>query len=290
MGYNIERNQGIVECFIKTGITNSSLMVNGEASEHAAHLALKHGLPTGLHFNITEGIPVRPDFCYKTLTDSKGHFLGMLGLRQAVAEGKIDVTEVKEELTRQIARYTELTGSIPVYVDGHQHAHIIPGLVETFALTLLELGVRATRLPSEFNLEQATWVGDPLRQFFFMVNSNAEDAKPVLRKYNIWFSDAFYGLMTMGSNMTPQRLQSGILQAFTSLSESLDTGQPITCELMTHPGYACKGRGGCGEGADDFSQSADREYEKNILESEEMRNFYKANNIVLASYHSRLQF
>ena len=47
MGYNVERNQGIIECFEKGGITNSSLMVNGVASEDAAKLALKHGLPTG---------------------------------------------------------------------------------------------------------------------------------------------------------------------------------------------------------------------------------------------------
>ena len=47
MGYNVERNQGIIECFEKGGITNSSLMVNGVACEDAVKLALKYGLPTG---------------------------------------------------------------------------------------------------------------------------------------------------------------------------------------------------------------------------------------------------
>lgn len=266
-------------------------MVNGVASDHAAHLALKHGLPTGLHFNITEGVPVCPDLCYKTLTNSKGHFLGNTDLRKAVAEGKIDFREVTEELERQIARYVELVGSMPAYVDGHQHAHIVPGLAEPFAQTLSQHGIRATRLPCEFNLELATWVDDqdPLRPFFFRINSDAVDAKPVFSKHNIWVPDAFYGLMTMGNNMTPQRLQTGILHAFTSLAECANTSQPITCEVMTHPGYACRGAGGCGDGPDRFSQASDREYEKSILESEEMRNFYKAHNITLMSYHRRLQ-
>lgn len=47
MGYNVERNRGIIECFEKGGLTNASLMVNGVACEDAAKLALKHGLPTG---------------------------------------------------------------------------------------------------------------------------------------------------------------------------------------------------------------------------------------------------
>ena len=92
----------------------------------------------------------------------------------------------------------------------------------------------------------------------------------------------------MGSNMTAQRLQTGIRRAFESLAKSADSGQPITCELMTHPGYACKGPGGCGDGPDNFSESPDREYEKSILESEEMRSFYKASGITLTSYHKCL--
>lgn len=47
MGYNVERNQAIVDCYENKAVTNSSLMVNGVATEDAAQLASKHGLPTG---------------------------------------------------------------------------------------------------------------------------------------------------------------------------------------------------------------------------------------------------
>lgn len=47
MGYNVERNRGIIECFQKGVVTNSSLLVNGVAAEDAAQLAQTYGLPTG---------------------------------------------------------------------------------------------------------------------------------------------------------------------------------------------------------------------------------------------------
>ncbi|KAL8575208.1 hypothetical protein ACOMHN_042329 [Nucella lapillus] len=284
MGYNVERNNGIIECFKNRGITNSSIMANGVACEDAAKQALKQGLPTGLHFNITEGVPVNADSRYATLTKSDGRFLDALDLRRAAGEGRIDVNEVKMELKGQIARYEELMGCKPVYVDGHKHGHLFPGIVETFAQTLSEHGIRGTRLPYELDQELASWNQHPMRDFLFTVCRDAEQAKPVLKAHRVWASDTFYGLMTMGQNMTAQRLQTGILRAFASLAETEGPGRPITCELMTHPGFMCKGVGGCGAGADEFSKSSDREHEKSILEGEEMQKFYQAHDITPMSY------
>ncbi|XP_076452814.1 carbohydrate deacetylase-like [Babylonia areolata] len=289
MGYNVERNSGIIECFKNKGVTNSSIMVNGVACQDAALRALETGLPTGLHFNIAEGVPVNSDSNYTTLTTRDGRFLDVDDLRTAAGEGKIDVSEVKTELKRQVARYEELVGRKPVYVDGHKHGHLLPGIVQTFAETLKELGIRATRLQYELDQELATWNHDPWREMLFITSQEAEWARPVLKANNIWTSDRFYGLMTMGRNMTAERLQTGILRAFASLAESADPGQPVTCELMTHPGFACEGAGGCGDGPDEFAKSSDREYEKSILEGEEMQQFYREHNITLMSYHECCQ-
>ena len=49
----------------------------------------------GLHFNISEGVPVQADSTYTTLTNSDGHFLGIQNLRVAVSEGRIDTKEVR---------------------------------------------------------------------------------------------------------------------------------------------------------------------------------------------------
>lgn len=92
----------------------------------------------------------------------------------------------------------------------------------------------------------------------------------------------------MGKNMSVERLQNGLKRAFNSAVPSCP-GQPVTCELMAHPGYACVGDGGCGDGADDFSKSTDREYEKSILESETMAKFYEESGITLISYQKCLE-
>ena len=59
----------------------------------------------------------------------------------------------------------------------------------------------------------------------------------------------------------------------------------VTCELMVHPGYRSRDmeNGGCGEGADDFSMSSDREHELKVLCGPEMKQFYKSYNIRLVS-------
>ena len=45
----------------------------------------------GMHFNITEGIPIGSNV--RTLTDDKGCFLGRLGFLNALSNGKIDFME-----------------------------------------------------------------------------------------------------------------------------------------------------------------------------------------------------
>ena len=62
----------------------------------------------------------------------------------------------------------------------------LPGLVETFAQTLSEHGIRATRLPFERNVESVKWVEEPLCKFLHMVSRNGKLARPVLKKHNVW--------------------------------------------------------------------------------------------------------
>jgi hypothetical protein len=57
--------------------------------------------------------------------------------------------------------------------------------VETFAETLVECGVKATRLPYEPNLQSLPWEF-PYRELLLVVSREAQAAKPVLRKYSIW--------------------------------------------------------------------------------------------------------
>jgi len=76
----------------------------------------------------------------------------------------------------------------------------------------------------------------------------------------------------MGNHMSVDRLQQRLYCCFAGES----------CELMVHPGYRCRGLGGCGpEGADDFARSIDREHELVVVTSYEMTHFYEQQQLLL---------
>lgn len=52
-GYSVERNEGMVTCFLRGAISGVTLMVNGVAAEDAVNRAKKVNMPTGtLKFNM----------------------------------------------------------------------------------------------------------------------------------------------------------------------------------------------------------------------------------------------
>ena len=88
--------------------------------------------------------------------------------------------------------------------------------------------------------------------------------------------------------MNIERLQRCIGDGFKSqysTQHHINNGRP-TCELMVHPGKQTGNYGGCGNGPDDFSKSADRVHEMEILLSEDMRCFYQQSNIRLVSFNT----
>lgn len=46
-GYCPERNRGIIDCFLKGGITDTSLMVNANYTQQAVEMGVQHKLPMG---------------------------------------------------------------------------------------------------------------------------------------------------------------------------------------------------------------------------------------------------
>jgi len=97
-------------------------------------------------------------------------------------------------------------------------------------------------------------------------------------------TDGFIGLTTIGINMTSERLCWRIISFFENVQCKLhDRQTAVTCELMVHPGYRCRGLGGCGGpyGPDDFACSDEREHELNILNSDKLKAFYLKQNFKL---------
>ncbi|XP_076803166.1 carbohydrate deacetylase-like [Clavelina lepadiformis] len=274
-GYGNARDHGILKCFQKNCISGVSILPNCKHSYNAVQIAKKHNLPTGLHFNITEGQPLSNADSVSSLVGPSGKFLGKLGFWSA---SNIVQCHVALELETQIDWFRNKFGYLPLHIDGHQHVHVHPDVVLVFSKTLSNFRIKRTRLPIEYPCPKL-----PVRQsfekehFLNKVTRMAEQAARVFKEHQVCHTEAFIGMYLMGKNMSIESLQCTINQVFQSGVGS--------CELMVHPGYCCDPvTDGClgDEFADAFSCSPDREHELNVLTSDEMINFYKINDIKLS--------
>ncbi|KAM9391945.1 carbohydrate deacetylase isoform 2-T2 [Pholidichthys leucotaenia] len=291
-GYCPRRNQGIVDCFLAGGITNVSLLVNASAAKEAAELAKRHNIPMGLHANLSEGIPVCQSQQASTLINEQGFFHGKIGFRQAIERRQISLKQVEMELRAQVRVFMELTGHLPQHMDGHQHVHVLPEVREVFAQVVSELRIPYTRVPVEPGLHSCLWLPAHLQRFYTQVEKNALDSIPVFKRYGIRWPDVYLGLTTVGQNMSIHNLQRALSHALAATpldpTSSGPSGlhQPVlTAELMVHPGYpSYPQEGGCGEGPDDFSQSADRQHELSVLTDSSLQALYNQERVELCAF------
>ncbi|KAL3860438.1 hypothetical protein ACJMK2_010561 [Sinanodonta woodiana] len=289
-GYSKERDEGILDCFMRGAISSSTVLINAVNVKDGINKAKQVGLPIGLHLNLTEGKPIGSQ-TYKTLIGADGSFLGKLGFRELVKSGKVNFDEV--------------------------------WIAEVFASVLAENHINMTRLPLEVDISVHKWGSPEQARFMMEVVENAKAAKYVLNSHGIW-TPSFLGLKTMGHDMSVEFLQKlfedmypeqikdqsdqAMLGKMSMLSDETDisvctsdekTESPTFCEVITgnisktdiqvcefmvHPGYRTRQTGGCGEGPDSFSQSAEREHEMTVLCDPRMMKFYADHGIKLISF------
>ncbi|KAF7652045.1 hypothetical protein LDENG_00102250 [Lucifuga dentata] len=198
---------------------------------------------------------------------------------------------VELELRAQVRLFKDLTGHLPSHMDGHQHVHVLPEVREVFAQVLSDVRIPYTRVPVEPGLHSCPWLPTYLHRFYTQVEKDALDSIPVFTRYGIRWPDVYLGLTTMGQNMSVSNLKRALAHALASGSSAAcggesDSDQPvITAELMVHPGYPSQPQvGGCGEGPDDFSQSADRQHELSVLQDSALQLLYSQERVQLCAF------
>jgi predicted glycoside hydrolase/deacetylase ChbG (UPF0249 family) len=107
-------------------LSATSALVTGENwRRHGARLAgLSEHLAIGLHLNFTWGAPLAA----MDRLAPRGRFPSIGELCRRALCGGIDIDEIAAETARQIARFAEIVGRPPDLLDGHQHAHALPGI------------------------------------------------------------------------------------------------------------------------------------------------------------------
>ena len=124
-GLTVRISQAISELAHAGRVTIVSCMP--QAPAWRASLPLLADLPAvvqrGLHFNLTEGAPLSAE-----LRRIWPQFLPLPRLILAAHLRQLPLAALAAEWAAQWKAFTDATGAVPQFVDGHQHVHHLPGV------------------------------------------------------------------------------------------------------------------------------------------------------------------
>ncbi|MFA6955761.1 MAG: ChbG/HpnK family deacetylase [Thermoanaerobaculia bacterium] len=201
-------------------ITACSISACGFDLEHAAEaLRPLRSLDAGIHFTLVEERPVLPASSVKSLVFGGGRFAS--GYRELLGRyvlGQLNLDEVEAEFRAQAARLRDL-GIDLVHANGHQHLHVLPGVLDRVLRVAADFGIRYVRIPDDragarFGIRSIA-VG--------ILGALARRAAPLARGRGFVTNDATIGIRDAG--------HLGV-DAIVGL---LDHARGVT-ELVTHPG------------------------------------------------------
>src|SRR5262245_36149840 len=122
-------NAGIVATHERGVLGSASLMPGARAAEDAAALARAlPGLDVGLHVTLVEERPILPPDRIPSLLGGDRFWPTHTSVFARWVSGRWRVAEAAEEAAAQWQRLVDL-GVRPTHCDGHQHLHLLPGLL-----------------------------------------------------------------------------------------------------------------------------------------------------------------
>jgi hopanoid biosynthesis associated protein HpnK len=195
-------NAGIVRAYREGILTETSLMVNGQASAEATALARAHpGLSVGLHLMLVQGRCAAPPATIPLLADADGLFGRApvwAGMRFFFIPGIR--AQLRREIVAQLDKFAA-TGLPLSHVDGHLTIHMHPVVVDVLTDVCARYGIRAVRLPRE-PLAPALRHDRRhlLRKLFEATSFTALSrwALPRLRRAGLAYPDRMFGLHQTG--------------------------------------------------------------------------------------------
>ena len=143
-------NEAVIRAFSEGVLRSCSLMVTGEAFEHAVSVAHAHpDLAVGIHLVTVMGRAVLPPAVIPTLVDAAGNFVSnptRAGLKYYFLPQAR--SELRQELRAQFDKFAA-TGLRLSHIDGHLHMHVHPVIFRAALELGLRYGVRRMRVPQE---------------------------------------------------------------------------------------------------------------------------------------------
>ena len=137
-------SRGIVEAASRGIVTATGVIANRDGLEDAAAaLADCPALDAGVHLNLTTGVPLTAAMREKCAR-WQGRFPGKFAAVGAVLAGAIKADDVSGEWQAQIERCLA-AGVHPVFLNSHEHVHMLPSLFDVAGRLAERYGIRHLR-------------------------------------------------------------------------------------------------------------------------------------------------
>lgn len=256
-GYSRNVNKAIIKCFRKGIVTSTSLLANTSYFEESVKLLKQNkNLDIGIHVNLTE---FRPLTRAKTLTGKNGKFIKKTRWFEGYYKNA-DKKEIEKEIEEQITK-TISSGLKIAHLNGHNHIHIFPKVIDAVVKLAKKYKISYIRLPIDANNKNYS----NQKNFLSIISKFSKKARNKILKNKLKTTNDFYGILNMHD------MDFGKLLAIIS---SIKNG---TNELMVHPAYT-NGKG------DIFHQSTQREKEIQLLTSTKIKQLVKKRGINLTNF------
>ncbi len=218
-GYFTGVSRGILDAAKEGVVTATGIMANSrDLEKHLRLFAEVDSLDAGIHLNLTHGEPLT-DRMRDLLCDWGGRFPKKFQITTAILTRNVPLAAVEEEWRTQILRCVEY-GINPVFMNSHEHLHMLPSL----------FGV-VVKLANEFGIQH--------------IRHSSPEWEPT-RKISDWVRNLILGstsVMTLARFRQHEKIRfigasrSGKLnmEYFRRKLPQLEPGQVY--ELMCHPGY-----------------------------------------------------
>jgi chitin disaccharide deacetylase len=196
----------ILGCVELGAVTSTTAMVHMADSERASGLARRHGIPAGLHLNLT--LPFSDPGAPQAVRERQARVVELIGERPAHWPWRPGRPSLLARcVADQLAEFERLYGQAPTHLDGHNHVHLSPNVI------------LAGRLPRDLPLRRAQNWPPP--------------ATPRAR-----FVRAARSAMTARFTCTELFASIGAVHPLLGgrgLEELLDRSLSTSVEIMTHP-------------------------------------------------------
>jgi len=229
-GVSREVNEAVILAHRRGILTSASLMVSGQACEHAVALAKENPrLAVGLHVTCADGHAVMRPSEIPHIVGKNGTFPSSparAGLRYFFCRSAR--RDLYNEIAAQFEKFSQ-TGLNFSHVDSHCHLHVHPVVLDAIVEISERRCIRRVRVPADNFFSALPFLGSPVSAagtalVFKLLTARM---KRILRRRGFIFPQRVYGNLLTG-NMS--------IEYVLSLLDSLPHG---TSEIYFHPALPC---------------------------------------------------